>query len=99
VFICCYFDQEDRDCVGVQKTHALFHSDFSHKVSFCGEFSQKFLGRQGVLEVTPGQKGWLKLKLCKLGNLTMSDHGLRGFKVGVEIYCTNMISRPKFDVG
>jgi hypothetical protein len=48
VFICCYFDQEDRDCVGVR-------SDFSNEMSFCGEFSQKFLGR--LLEVTPGQKG------------------------------------------
>jgi hypothetical protein len=40
------------------KTHALFRSDFAYERSFCGEFSQKFLGSGGVWDVTPGQKGW-----------------------------------------
>jgi hypothetical protein len=57
-FICCHFNQEDR--VGVKKKLTLFRSDFSNEMSFCGEFSQKFLGRQGELEVSPGQKGWRK---------------------------------------
>jgi hypothetical protein len=57
-FICCYFDQEVR-----AKKITLFHSDFSNKISFCGELLQKFLGRRGgVLEVTPGQKGWCRVK-------------------------------------
>jgi hypothetical protein len=37
------FDHEDRDCV-VPKKIALFRTDFSNEMSFCGEFSQKFLG-------------------------------------------------------
>jgi hypothetical protein len=34
---------------------------FSNEMRFCGEFSQKFLCRLGVLEVTPGQKGGEKV--------------------------------------
>jgi hypothetical protein len=29
VFICCYFDQEDRNWVGVHILFTLFHSDFA----------------------------------------------------------------------
>jgi hypothetical protein len=55
-FICCYFDQEDRDCVCVQKTHALFRSNFSYEilmVNFCknssaaGVCGTSLLGRRG----------------------------------------------------
>jgi hypothetical protein len=35
-FICCYFDQEDLDCVGV---HIVFIILFGFAMSFCGEFS------------------------------------------------------------
>jgi hypothetical protein len=47
-FICCYFDQEDRDCVVCKK-----HMHYSVRIFL----SQKFLGSGGVWDVTPGQKG------------------------------------------
>jgi hypothetical protein len=45
-FICCYFDKEDRDCLCVQKTHALFRSDFSYERSFCGECRRGLFGQE-----------------------------------------------------
>jgi hypothetical protein len=44
----------------VCKKITLFRLDFSNETRFRGEFSQIFLSKRGVLEVTPGQKGWRK---------------------------------------
>jgi hypothetical protein len=52
-FICCYFDQEDRDCVGVHILFTLFCSDFSHGMAFCGELLRNSSWEAGMLEVSP----------------------------------------------
>jgi hypothetical protein len=54
----CYFDQEDRDCVGEHILFTLFHSDFSHEMSFCGEFSKNSSWEAGVLEVYHAGGWW-----------------------------------------
>jgi hypothetical protein len=41
-FICCYFDEDDRDCVGMHILCTLVHLDFSHKMRFCRDFSLNF---------------------------------------------------------
>jgi uncharacterized cysteine cluster protein YcgN (CxxCxxCC family) len=69
-FICCYFNQEDHDCVGVQIVFT-FCSDFSNEMCFCGEFSQKFLGRAGMLEVNPGLR-----RVGKVKEIPRSPYGL-----------------------
>jgi hypothetical protein len=58
MFICCYFDQEDRDCVGVHILYTLFRSDFSHEMGFWGEFSKNSSWEAGVLEVYPAGGWW-----------------------------------------
>jgi hypothetical protein len=46
-FICCYFDQEDRDRVGVHIVFTLFWADFSNAMGFCGELLQNSLWEDG----------------------------------------------------
>jgi hypothetical protein len=59
-FICCYCDQEDDDCVGVHILLTLFCSEFSHEMSFCGEFSKYSSWEAGVLEVNCAGSWWWK---------------------------------------
>jgi hypothetical protein len=48
--ICCFFDQEDRDCIGVNILFTLFHSDL------CGELSQDSSAECGMLEANRSGK-------------------------------------------
>jgi hypothetical protein len=50
-FICCYFNHDDRNCVGVHILLTLFHSDFSNAMSFSGGFSQASSREASMLKV------------------------------------------------